>query len=127
MRPISASPSKRGGWTAWIGGTLAVLVFLLVLYVLSIGPAYALAQEKRAWSPTIRAVYRPLDRAIDKFGMEGVLNGYVGWWWHGFIGEPGWPHPEARTPLNLTVPLITIAFALSVFLVVQSVSRRRRG
>jgi uncharacterized membrane protein YedE/YeeE len=118
-------PTETSGWTAWIGLTLAALVLPLVLYVLSIGPAYVIAHERRAWFFPIRTVYRPLDRAIHEFGLEGILNGYVGWW-HGLVGDPGWPHPEARTSPNLTVPLITIAFALSVFLVVKAVLRRKR-
>ncbi len=77
--------TRRSTWATRIVIAAATVLLLLVLYVLSIGPAilvFEAAGSHRGWvRDGIQAVYRPLEwwHEAELPGAE-LLNDYVRWW-----------------------------------------------
>ena len=72
---------KRGGWRLPV--VLTVVLALPPLYVLSIGPASALAGAKVISFETWSTIYAPVRWACRKSEtLEDWMVGYIRWW-HG--------------------------------------------
>ena len=70
---------KRGGFGCFIMG--AICVFVPVLYVLGIGPAYVIATQFPATKDFVAAVYRPVIYVGGNFEpIRGVFDWYMGFW-----------------------------------------------
>ena len=68
---------RRGSRAAWIG--VAVLVFVFVLYPLSMGPALAWGCRNGYWE-TYRCVYYPVSRICVATGTNRILGAYNLFW-----------------------------------------------
>jgi hypothetical protein len=78
-------PQRGRGWFAWACLIAAALVVLIVLYVLSLGPAvwlHASLSGKPHWPrDAIEIIYAPLKWWFDQDLPGRVLLGaYVEWW-----------------------------------------------
>ena len=74
----SATPTSLRSLLTRIVCTLAGL---LLLYVLSIGPANYLCLHDRRTKPVLLKIYAPLDWAVkDKPKITDLLNAYAQWW-----------------------------------------------
>ena len=56
---------------------------LLVVYVLSVGPAFRLC-DRGAFPGPVILIYLPLFEATYLPGVGGMLSAYIGWW------DPDW-------------------------------------
>jgi hypothetical protein len=83
--------NRRERWAKW---TLATAALLLILYPLSIGPAYLLAM-RISWRPgpdlkwpitVVETAYAPVVRLADNTNSSETIAEYIEWW-H--------PHPES--------------------------------
>ena len=96
-------PDKRGGGTAAGMVTIAVLLVLPLLYVLSVGPVAWMATNEgmdASWIPMAEVIYRPLEMAAEFPIVGDVIQGYVGLWV---------PQPPVSLPPPAAVPAPTQA------------------
>lgn len=75
-----ASPRKPSGMFSYF---LVITVFLVVIYVLALGPAvkYYRAHQGTAAAKAIRTIYDPVVRlCMISPSVENLLNRYIGLW-----------------------------------------------
>ena len=71
--------------TTWPLAILLVIVLVLVLYVLSVGPAAALEENEVISNAVFEYVYAPLIWLCDNSAtVLWILESYVGLWWKPF-------------------------------------------
>jgi len=101
--------TKRGGGAVVALGLVAVFVLLLMLYVLSVGPAVWLVENELLNRPVAAAFYWPLEWIAIKVPVVGpILNRYVDWWAPNTVTEPVAPPlsaPTAPAPAAPPAPL----------------------
>ncbi len=66
---------RNGPFWFWLGAGLG----LVVLYLLSVGPAVWLSERHLVPARTVTRLYRPL-RVLDGTPLHRLLNAYVAWW-----------------------------------------------
>ncbi|MEX0710941.1 MAG: hypothetical protein WD278_01240 [Pirellulales bacterium] len=71
---------EKGGGAAVLAVGLGLLVALLMLYVLSIGPAARLASRSRIEQNTFFAIYQPIFLATRDTGADDVITEYIHLW-----------------------------------------------
>ncbi len=75
-RTEGANESRKGFPVVWI------VLFLLVAYPLSIGPALVLVENDLLPENTL-SLYRPIELLADRSdAVRDVFRWYVGVWWH---------------------------------------------
>ena len=80
MAGMKEREDKRSSWGCAIG-LVAMLLLLPILYVLSFGPAYAIAVRFPATKDFLATVYRPVVYVGEHFEpVRGVFDWYMEFW-----------------------------------------------
>ena len=74
---------------------VCTLLVLLLLYVLSFGPA-CLIGDRFDSRPVVGKLYRPIFRVIDDTPLHDPVWDYIAWWIR--LGEGNTQEPEPKTP-----------------------------
>jgi hypothetical protein len=79
--PVPIRPERpKGSPAIWV---IALLVFLPIGYVLSIGPVVAIAERNKVGEETVKIFYTPVIWLHDHTVLEKPLEWYAQLWgWH---------------------------------------------
>jgi hypothetical protein len=96
--------TKRGGGGAAVLAVVMVgLVFLPLLYTLSIGPVIVMVDRDwigKEWMPALEAVYWPLEWTAENVVIVGpAIMTYAEWWQERATATPAYAVPPP-TPVN---------------------------